>query len=213
MFQKSENLMKRVEPDSKEIKGLAPAGAGLPAAKVFLARNIMFPLLRRTVSFQKAVDIFESQGRIIVSLSEPLSEETLFERVMVPPLFGLEENSRYYSVAMVLKHLLTVGEALKNRIPALSREEVPEKEVHIEDFKPYGDMEEDIVERYSRFIEGFKKSLVENLADIDSPATYAHPWFGELDVKGWMVMGMVHQIVHRRQIEAILALFHKIYMV
>lgn len=195
--------MKRMEKDSRDLKGLAPAGAGLSPGRAFLAKRLLFPMLKRTITFPKALDIFTAQGRRVVKTSAALSEEELFERVMVPPLFGLEENSRYYSTAMVIKHLLTVGEALRDRIPALSRGEVPKREVKIEDYKPYTELDDDIVERYAEFIEGFKESLLSNLADIDSPSTYAHPWFGELDVKGWMVMGMVHQIVHRRQIDAI----------
>ncbi|WP_456381897.1 hypothetical protein [Hydrogenimonas sp.] len=42
------------------------------------------------------------------------------------------------------------------------------------------------------------------MGDIRAPNRYEHPWFGALDPKGWMVMGAIHQTVHRRQIEAIL---------
>ncbi len=196
--------MREKEADSSRLKGLAPAGAGLSAPRAFFARYIVLPFLRGALTFDKALDIFEREGRKIVALSEPLSREMLFERVLVPPLFGLEENSRYYSTAMVLEHLLQVGTALQNRLPALSRGEVPEGEVKIEAFKPYVRINEDIVARYSAFVEGFRENLAPNIVDMKSPATYPHPWFGPLDLKGWMVMGMIHQIVHRRQIEAVL---------
>ena len=190
--------------DSSELKGLAPAGAGLPRGRALLLRYAAFPLLKRLVSFERALSHFEKEGRRAAALCEGLSRERLFGRVMVPPLFGLEENSRYYSPAMVLMHLLIVGQALRERIPRLSRGERPDKEVRIEEYKPYTDIPEDIVKRYRRFVEGFRLTLLENLDDIHAPHRYEHPWFGPLNPKEWMVMGAIHQTVHRRQIEAIL---------
>ncbi len=184
--------------------GLAPAGAGLPPVRLFLAKRVLMPLLRSVFTFEKALERFELEGQKIVASSRPLDRKRLFERVLVEPLFGLEDNSRYYSVAMVLEHLLRVGEALESRLPLMSCGEVPKREVRIEAYKPYVLIDEDIVNRYSLFIEGFADKIKREIDDIDSCVTYAHPWFGPLDLKGWMVMGMVHQIVHRRQIEAIL---------
>ncbi len=67
------------------------------------------------------------EGSKQLDTAEGVEEKLLFKRVLVPPLFGLEENSRYYSVAMVLQHLLDVGSALQARIPKLSRGEKPPK--------------------------------------------------------------------------------------
>ncbi|WP_456449835.1 hypothetical protein [Hydrogenimonas sp.] len=119
--------------DSSELKDLAPAGAGLARGRAVFLRYVGFPLLERVVSFDRALDHFEKEGYRAVALCEGLDEERLFTRVLVPPLFGLEENSRYYSSAMVLKHLPVVGTALQERIPRLSRGEKLEREVRIEE--------------------------------------------------------------------------------
>ncbi|WP_457592528.1 DinB family protein [Hydrogenimonas sp.] len=192
--------------DSSKLKGLAPAGAGLSPLRAMMARHILLPLLARSLSFDFALGRFVKEGERIAALAEGVEEKLLFKRVLVPPLFGLEENSRYYSVAMVLQHLLDVGSALQARIPKLSRGEKPPKAVRIEDYKPYTDIDADIILRYRRFVAGFRPALLQTLGDTDAPHTHAHPWFGELNPKGWMVMGMVHQIVHRRQIEGILGI-------
>jgi len=192
--------------DSSTAAGLAPAGAGLSKGRALFLRHIGFPLLKRVISFERALARFEKEGWRIVALCNRLDEARLFERVLVPPLFGLEENSRFYSVAMTVAHLHTVGLALERRIPALSRGERFAQEVRIEDFKPYREIPADVVEQYARFIENFRKNLTQNLGDIYLNNRYEHPWFGPLNPKEWMVMGMIHQIVHRRQIEAILKL-------
>lgn len=196
--------MRESRVDSSEAEGLAPAGAGLSRGRALFLRYAGFPLLNRFISFDRGLDFFEKEGERIVGLAEPLDEEALFTRVMVPPLFGLEENSRYYSVAMVLEHLLIVGNALQNRIPALSRGERLAQEVRIENYKPYTDITPDIVARYRVFVEEFREKLLENMGDIDCENRHEHPWFGPLNPKEWMVMGAIHQIVHRRQIEAVL---------
>jgi hypothetical protein len=73
----------------------------------------------------------------------------------------------------------------------------------IEDVKPYTEIGEDIVEEYVNFLKTYRTRLEADLDDIHAPYTADHPWFGPFNPKEWAVLGMVHQIVHRRQIEAI----------
>ena len=195
------------EKDSKEIiTTLEEAGRGISETKRLLAKHLMFPLLNRFVSWDKAWDRYDKEGEKIVMLASGLDREQLFERVLVPKLFGLEDNSRYYSVAMVIKHLLIVGNALQNRIPVLSRGEKLDGNVKIEDVKPYTEIEDDIVEQFGAFLSSYREILDRNVEDIYIDNTSAHPWFGEFNPKEWSILGMVHQTVHRRQIEAIIEL-------
>ncbi len=110
------------EEDSAEIiNTLDKAGAGISAYKRLAAKYVIFPMLNRLISWDKAWDIYGKGGEKIISMASDLDDEALFKRVLVPKLFGLEDNSRYYSVAMVIEHLLIVGKALQVRIPILSR--------------------------------------------------------------------------------------------
>jgi len=86
------------QTDSQEmIKELDKSGAGLSSTRVFLAKHIFFPILNRSLSWKKAWDIFDKEGQKIIALASTLNKEQLFERVLVPKLLGLEDNSRYYS--------------------------------------------------------------------------------------------------------------------
>jgi len=190
--------------DSSSLKNLAQAGAGLPKGRAVFLRYVGFPILKRAVSFDRALNHFVKEGERSVKLAERIDTEIFFERVMVPHLFGLEENSRYYSIAMVLEHLHIVGMALQTRIPILSRGEKLSREVKIEEYKPYTQIGFDVIDRYRDFIVHFRENLLKNLGDIHGKNRHEHPWFGALNPKEWMVMGAIHQTVHRRQIEAIL---------
>ncbi len=191
--------------DSQElIEGLGEAGGGLSSGRAFFLRHLGFPFLNSIVSWEHALDIFEKEGEKVLSLARSMEKDKLFERVLVPKLFGLEDNSRYYSVAMVLEHLLVVGNALQNRIPMLSQGKSLDKEIKIEDYKPYMEIDDMIIDQYENFLHGFRKEVEENIDNVYLENRHEHPWFGELKAKDWSVMGAIHQVVHRRQIEAII---------
>ncbi len=197
--------MKHDNRDSRElIKGLGKAGGGLSKGRAYFLRHFAFPFLNAVISWERAVDIFENEGRKMIHLARSVPKEKLNERFLVPRLFGLEDNSRYYSVAMVLKHLLIVGSALQNRVPLLSQGKKLDKEVKIEEYKPYEEIDMSIIDEYETFLNGFKTTLEREVEDIYLENRYEHPWFGSLRAKEWAVMGAIHQIVHRRQMEAII---------
>jgi len=191
--------------DSQElIEDLGKAGGGLSSGRAFFLRYLGFPLLNSVISWDRDLDIFEKEGEKVLSLARFMEKDKLFERVLVPKLFGLDDNSRYYSVAMVIEHLIIVGSALKKRIPSLSQGKNLDKEIKIEDYKPYMEIDDTIIDEYEMFLHGFRKELEENIDNIYLENRHEHPWFGELKAKDWSVMGAIHQMVHRRQIEAII---------
>jgi len=192
------------QDSSQIIKRLEKAGAGISATKKLAATYVMFPLLNYFISWEKAWDIYDKEGEKVVRMASSLSQEQLFERVLVPRLFGLEDNSRYYSVAMVIEHLLIVGKALQVRIPILSQGKKLKGHVKIEDVKPYTEIDVNIVEAFQTFLSSYREELEMHTGDIHIDNRSEHPWFGEFNPKQWSILGMVHQTVHRRQIEAII---------
>ena len=193
------------EQDSTEIiNTLDKAGAGLPSYKRLVAKYVLFPILNRFISWENAWDIYDREGKKILTMASSLNQEQLFQRVLVSRLFGLEDNSRYYSVAMVIEHLLIVGNALQVRIPILSKGKKLTDQVKIEDVKPYTEIDENIVAQFEIFLNSYRQKLNMEVGDIHIDNTSEHPWFGAFNPKQWSILGMVHQIVHRRQIEAII---------
>jgi hypothetical protein len=47
--------------------------------------------------------------------------------------------------------------------------------------------------------------LIDSLGDLRTPLRHAHPWFGELDLRGWHALAAMHTMAHRRQLQRIVA--------
>lgn len=183
---------------------LEKAGKGLPKIDAIFLRYIGFPLLKSFISWDNAMKFFEYQGKEILNLVKDLPKDKLFKKVLIPKIFGIEDNSRYYSPAMVLWHLIYVGECLQEGIVNLSKNEKINFTVKIENFKPFVKIDEDIVEKYESFLNNYRKFIETNVEDKYINNCHSHPWFGCLNPKEWLVMSAIHQMVHSRQIKKIL---------
>lgn len=189
----------------KEIQNkLENAGDGLPKLDAVFLKNIAFPILKTVMSWNSAMRFFEYQGDIILRLVKGLDQDTLFQKVLIPNIFGIEDNSRYYSPAMVLWHLIYVGETLQNGIVDLSKNKKIDFTVKIKNFKPFVEIDANIVERYENFLNNYRTFIETNIGDKYINNCHTHPWFGCLNPHQWLVMSSIHQMVHCRQMKLIL---------
>ena len=186
-------------------KSLAPPGAGLPVVQKFILRYLLFPAFCRTNTWQKALAKFQAKGDTIVALAERLSPEQLQQRVLVKAPMGMEDSSRYWSAAMVLEHLIEVGSRVATGIVELTHGEQVTVSSDVADVKPKGEKGSQIIEDYKAFLLDYAHTLNEDAGDWKSAQTYGHPWFGELNAHQWACLGAVHQTIHRRQMERIVA--------
>jgi hypothetical protein len=194
----------QTKEDEKIQNGLERAGGGLPSIDAVLLKHFGFPILKTIVSWKRAMNIFESESKKIIDSVKRIDSETLFRRVLISKTFGIEDNSRYYSPAMVLWHLIYVGGAIQEGIISLSRGEQLDFTVKIENFKPFIEIESDILEKYESFVFGFRHIIENSVEDKYIKNYHSHPWFGPLNPHQWLVMSAIHQGVHGRQIRKIL---------
>lgn len=183
---------------------LGKAGHGLPKIDAIFLKHIGFPILKTFISWDNAMKFFEYEGKEILNLVKDLPKDKLFKKVLIPKIFGIEDNSRYYSPAMVLWHLLYVGETLQEGIVSLSKNEKIDFTVKIENFKPFVEINEDIVEKYENFFNNYKKFIETKVENKYINNCLSHPWFGCLNPHQWLVMSAIHQMVHKKQIKKIL---------
>lgn len=190
---------------TKEPK-LAKPGAGLPFVEWLVAKFIIFPNRFRSTSIEQSIKEFEAEAQKIIALGSKLSDEQLSKRCLIPRLQGLEDSSRYWSVAMTVEHLNIVGEGMLGIIVGLScgNNQLPIR--GIADVKPSVDVEpRETIEKFKKLVESFglliRKIDFDKYTDLKHP----HPWFGPLNAREWTLFAAPHQAIHRKQIEAIIA--------
>ncbi|MBS1140542.1 MAG: hypothetical protein H6R13_1995 [Proteobacteria bacterium] len=182
---------------------LAPPGAGLPtlerwfssallmALSTFLSKDALTRWLRRET--EKAL-----------ALAASLPETLASQQVLLPRVTGLEDSSRCWSANMVLQHLVIVDTGIRELAEALSDDTSFGRELRIAEVKPVPEagleqhaLLRTAVDDYARLIDG--------LGDLRTTLRHTHPWFGQLDLRGWHALAAMHTMAHRRQMQAIVA--------
>ena len=186
-------------------KSLAPPGAGLPAIQALLLRYLLFPGYSRMTSWKKALAAFQTEGDRVIALVEPLSPDQLQQRVLVKAPLGIEDSSRYWSAEMVLEHLIEVGTRIATGIVELTQGEEVTVKADVADVKPKGGKGAQVIEDFRAFLLDYARSITEDVGNRKSRRTHPHPWFGELSAHQWACLGGLHQTIHRRQLERIVA--------
>lgn len=181
---------------------LAPPGAGIPFLNRMALRLYVIPFVASKTPWDESKKRFRKITAKILQEVEGLSEEQMSRKVLVPPQRGLEDSSRYWSVAMTLEHLGIVGRGIRQAVEALTHDQVPQVEVNIALVKPHGRLNP------AEALNDFKKFALEefetvNIGDRSSPLKLKHPWFGPLNAQCWYWLMAVHQGIHWQQIRAI----------
>lgn len=181
-------------------------GAGLPVIEWAMAKYVIFPKLFATTDKAGAIHIFSRQTEKIVALARGLDGTALAERRLVPRLRGLEDNSRYWSVAMTMQHLIIVGGGIGRYITKLSSGDNNIPKVGTADVKPAATVDaESIIKEYESMSAAFVAAATAANVLAHPNVTHPHPWFGPLNAHQWLVVAGAHQRIHKEQIEAIIA--------
>ena len=185
------------------IPKLDKPGAGLPFYEWAVANYILVPLRMSTTSVEKALAEVESESAQIDALVNSLSVAQLNEQRLIPRLIGLEDSSRFWSVAMALEHIVIVNSRALQLVKALSRGISPPGKSSTADVKP-GEVDASTI--VSKFLSNSKEyvDLVSTLKlDAHPDVTYQHPWFGKMNAKQWVLFAAPHMGIHRKQIAEI----------
>lgn len=184
---------------------LAAPGAGLPPLQAFVLRHMLFPAFCRTTSWDKALGLFLREGERVAAAAQSLAPEALQTRVLIRAPMGIEDSSRYWSAAMVLEHLIEVGSRIATGVVELTHGQAASVKADIADVKPKGEKDGDAVAAYRAFLEDYADMVTRRAGDRAAPHTAPHPWFGDLTPRRWVCLGAIHQQIHRRQMERIIA--------
>lgn len=184
---------------------LAAPGAGLPGLQAFVLRHVLFPVFCRTTSWDKALALFLQEGERVAAAAQSLAPEALQTRVLIRAPLGIEDSSRYWSAAMVLEHLIEVGSRIATGVVELTHGQAASVKADIAEVKPQGGIDGDIVAAYRAFLADYTDKVTHRAGDRAARHTAPHPWFGALTPQRWVCLGAIHQQIHRRQMERIIA--------
>ncbi|MCA9805737.1 MAG: DinB family protein [Cyanobacteria bacterium HKST-UBA02] len=183
---------------------LAPPGAGLPVHEWLVAKYIIFPRLFKTTSKEEALSRFADQSEKLLAIARAQAPEDLVRRQLVKRLQGMEDSSRYWSVAMVLDHLTIVGSNIQLVVSALSRGKTIDRKASIKEVKPRTDLDPlETIEKFEKMSDRFVSVLKDIDVDAFPNVKYSHPWFGPLNAHQWLIFAAPHEDIHRRQALAI----------
>jgi len=184
---------------------LAKPGAGLPFIEWFVANYILMPRMLHRSTRQTAINQFTREAERIKTLASALNPEELTERKLIKRLTGLEDSSRYWSVAMTMQHLVIVNTGIRATVIDLCNGGTDRPKAQVQDVKPSAEVNGEVIR--SEFEVMCKKFLhTAETAKVEAhpEATFDHPWFGPFNAQDWLAMAGFHQKIHRTQIEAII---------
>ncbi|MBY0553090.1 DinB family protein [bacterium] len=190
-------------PQNKEPKLAAP-GAGIPWYQKIMLRLVISPFVAAKTDWPISAERFNKVSAKILKEIEGLTEAQLSTRILVPPQTGLEDSSRYWSVAMVLEHILIVGNAVAVATYELADGRVPDYKVDTAAVKPIGSMStQEAVEKFKKFCLVDYPRLLPSLKNKNSNLKLYHPWFGMFKAQQWFWLLTTHHALHLKQIREI----------
>lgn len=178
-------------------------GAGIPWYEKTFIKYIVVPVLPIIFTWDKALDFLQKQVNEILKLVEDLDEETLSKQVLVPSMFALEDSSRFWSINMVIEHLVTVNLGTYEIVDLLSQEKSIDRELGTAKVKPFKNTNH--IKNLKVFEKVYSKMIKKNTQQV-SKTRKSHPWFGPFTNYQWHSFIGLHNKLHKRQIQKILEL-------
>lgn len=183
---------------------LAPPGAGIPLfARMFL-QFFLNPFVAGKEDPIKSRKRFDRLSEKVREIYLAIPEARRSERVLVRPIRGLEDSSRYWSAAMVLEHIGIVSESVGEVIVSLSNEIVPDLKPDTAAVKPLGAQSaEESFLAFEKLQKNLMPSLESRVKNLDARAKLSHPWFGPFTARKWYWLLGIHVGIHLEQIRQI----------
>jgi hypothetical protein len=182
---------------------LAPPGAGLPTLERWLSRTVL-QALRTFLSKDALTRWLRRETETVLALAASLPAAQASQPILIPRVTGLEDSSRGWSANMVLQHLVIVDTGIRQLAEALADGNSFDREVRIAEVKPEPGAGTEQPALLRAAVDDYAR-LIDRLGDLRSPLRHAHPWFGQLDLRGWHALAAMHTTAHRRQMQRIVA--------
>jgi len=166
-------------------------------------RKLATPLTS-IIPWSTGLRAFQKEGDKILAAIANQPSSALTARVLVPRQLYVEDSSRFWSAAMVARHLIIVGEKMARIIVCLGKGETCSEPVNVADVKPDPASLVSVFVEYREFLAGFGRIMREDVVNRRSRLTHPHPWAGPMTAHQWLQLAAMHQRIHRVQLERVL---------
>ncbi len=183
---------------------LQPPGAGLPEFER-AALNFVLRAVSLVTSDSRALSLFQREANRVLEIADAMDADRASQQILVPRYQGMEDSSRNWSVLMVCHHLCLVNYEIMRVIDALKQGIAPLGEISIADYKPDADVGLEVIDDFRRLAVDYGHFVRSNIK-LATDLRFPHPWFGPLDGHQWHCLAAVHQRIHRKQAQKIMAL-------
>lgn len=188
---------------------LQPPGAGLPALERAVL-DVSFKTVTAFVTDKWSLKLFRREAKELLRLASGEDESyDVFRQLLIPRVIGIEDSSRNWSVMMVLEHLCMTNRDMLSAVKSLAEGVVPRGEIDIAFYKPSPDVGYEVLDRYRELSDEYCETvqrLVQSRGNLQTAARFKHPWFGSLNAHQWNCLATVHQRIHRRQMQKLIAM-------
>lgn len=189
-----------------------PPGHGLPRLEnIWL--NSIFKTGLLFWSDQHALNLYARESQSTFHLVDDCDYDFASTQTMVPKLLGIEDSSRYWSLFMVLDHLIQVDRTIMRVIDVLVDGVIPRGIIDIADYKPSNEVGSETLEQFSECRREYQQqmqSLLDRKVRLRNTVRFSHPWFGPMSAHGWHCLAAVHQRIHGKQARKIAALMGRV---
>lgn len=199
------------EEDRKILARLDPPGAGIPWPARMVLTYMLRPYVAEKSDWSREMMRFERVHKSILETVEKTPKNLWKKRALVGRVRGLEDSSRYWSMAMTLEHICIVGRQIRPVILQLMQGIVPQIKADTAAVKPFGTQTADeTLQSFRSFcaieLDHYKSEYEKLLPQYESqadPKTFRHPWFGPLSARGWHWLLAQHGFIHLQQLNEI----------
>lgn len=181
-------------------------GAGLPWLENFILKHLYYPWKVSRHTWGENLKNFQDETQKILKIVDKMSEENFQTRILIPRLKGMEDSSRFWSVALTMDHLfITIGGMTMVAVE-LAKGNPLSITVDTAMVKP---KQEHVLAKVKMIeqMEKITRESVNLLSPFEESASRKHklnhPWFGAIDACGWVWVIGQHQSLHRKQIQMI----------
>jgi hypothetical protein len=138
-----------------------------------------------------------------IELVKSLRSEEAARPVRVPPMRGVDEDMREWSLFMILEHNTIVNREMSRAVQCLARGEVCECRIDPKrDVMPSHNAGPEQIEPFRVSVESHLRMVAE-LPRLRNTRKYPHIIVGPLDAHGWHCLLGLHLYLHRKQAETV----------